>query len=167
MKIKSKNGDYVKNHMLVEEIIDFKKTGVASETLGHYLMLIANGLLSKGNFCSYTYRSDMASEAVLTCIKYLRSFNPERGNAFAYITQICKHSAMAYIKKEHKHADIKSKCYDNYDDMVISQMDDTGNDTKAICYQDYGERRKKKTKIVDTQEKICYNSDEIVIVVGE
>jgi len=162
MKIKNKSGQYVKNADLVREIIDFKTTGIASETLGHYLMLIAAGILSKGNFCSYTYKSDMASEAVLTCIKYLRSFDPARGNAFAYVTQICKHSAVAFIKKEHRHADVKSKCYDNYENMVLAQMEDV--DTKAICYQDYGEKRKRnKKKVVDIKVEVCYNEEEFVL----
>jgi len=144
MKIKNKAGQYVKNADLVREILDFKEKGVASETLGRYLMMIANGLSSKGNFNAYTWKADMASEAVLTCLKYMKSFDPERGNAFAYITQICGHSFVAMIKKEKNHAHIKSHCYDSYDDMVLAQMED--GETKAICYQDYGEKRLKKVK---------------------
>lgn len=106
----SKN--YVSNAELLLEIVDFKSTGIASEELGQMLLAIANNYSSKGNFVGYTWRNDMVAEAVLTCIKYLKNFNPEKStNAFSYVTQICKNSFKLYIKDQNKHSKIKDICF--------------------------------------------------------
>lgn len=148
MKIKNKDGYYLKNSDLVKEIIDFKKNNVASETLGRYLLLIATNLSTKGNFNGYTWRTDMVSEAVLTCIKYLKNFKPNKANAFAYVTQICRHSFIAYIKAERKHSEIKDRCYKCYNDLVIISVDDEDNqpNKKAIDYQQFGEKKRKNVE---------------------
>ena len=99
---------YVNNKDLLKEVIDFKKKGIASNALALMLINIAKRYSSKGSFARYTWREDMVSEAVLTCIKYLKNFNSEKSdNAFAYVTQICKNSFKAYIKKQTKHKEIK------------------------------------------------------------
>lgn len=146
---------YLDNNNLTREIIDFKKTGFASEKLGKYLLLIANNLSSKGNFHGYTWKHDMVSEAVLTCIKYLRNFKAGKTNAFAYVTQICRHSFIAYIKQEHKHSEIKNTCYKIHDDLMDIHNDNNNNGTNsefknnhkiAIDYQQFGQKRKKNKK---------------------
>ena len=117
------NGYYVKNKDLIVEVIKFKEDGVASEELGQMLIAIATKLSTKGNFMSYTWRQDMISEAVLTCIKYLKNFNPDKSqNPFAYITQICKNSFKAYIKSQNKHGIIKDNCYKYYEMLVDSDQ---------------------------------------------
>ena len=56
----------------------------------------------------------MICEAVLTCIKYMHNFNPDKSKyAFAYISKICFNSFRSYIKKQKKHSEIKDKCYNN------------------------------------------------------
>jgi len=117
------NGYYVKNKDLIVEVIKFKEDGVASEELGQMLIAIATKLSTKGNFSNYTWRQDMISEAVLTCIKYLKNFNPEKSqNPFAYITQICKNSFKAYIKGQNKHSVIKDSCYKYYEILVDGEQ---------------------------------------------
>ena len=117
------NGYYVKNKDLIVEVIKFKEDGVASEELGQMLIAIATKLSTKGNFSNYTWRQDMISEAVLTCIKYLKNFNPEKSqNPFAYITQICKNSFKAYIKSQNKHSVIKDSCYKYYEILVDGEQ---------------------------------------------
>lgn len=155
MKIRTEDGYYLKNADLVKEIIKFKKDKVASETLGTYLLSIANNLSTKGNFHGYTWRSDMVSEAVLTCIKYLKNFKPGKTSAFAYVTQICKHSFIAYIKTERKHSEIKDKCYKVYNDLVVMYNNDNDfaqkGDKKAIDYQQFGEKRRRKVVSTDSR----------------
>jgi hypothetical protein len=144
MKIKTKAGYYLKNADLVREILDFKKNSVASETLGKYLLLIARNLSTSGSFNGYTWRTDMVSEATLTCIKYLRNYKPEKSpNAFAYVTQICRHSFIAYIKNEKTHSEIKDKCYKRSDELALI-MSENNTAKKAINYQEIGEKRRKK-----------------------
>jgi len=124
---------YVNNKDLLKEVIDFKKKGIASNALALMLINIAKRYSSKGSFARYTWREDMVSEAVLTCIKYLKNFNSEKSdNAFAYVTQICKNSFKAYIKKQTKHKEIKDICYKNNDIIFEDQKD---YNKKAINYE--------------------------------
>jgi DNA-directed RNA polymerase specialized sigma subunit len=110
--------NYINNADLLAEVILFKSTGVMSENLGKMLLALANNYSSKGNFVGYTWRNDMVSEAVLTCVKYLKNFNPDRSsNVFSYVTQICKNSFKLYIKDQNKHSKIKDICYNTAEDF--------------------------------------------------
>ncbi len=116
------SNNYVNNKELLKEILKFKENNIISEELGDMLLKISNNYSSKGSFAGYTWRSDMVSEAVLTCIRYLKNFNPEKStNAFAYVTQICKNSFKLYIKKQKTHSKIKDICYktvSNYTESI-------------------------------------------------
>lgn len=114
MAPKKKSIYYVSNVELLEEIKDYKKTGICSERLGHMLILMAKNYSSKGNFAGYTWRQDMVSNAVYTCIKYLHNFNPEKSsNAFSYITQIMGNAFKLTIIEEKKFGHIKNICYES------------------------------------------------------
>jgi DNA-directed RNA polymerase specialized sigma24 family protein len=140
------DGHYVGNAELLAEIIIFKRTGIATDKLGGMLLKIANNYTTKGNFIGYTWKNDMVGDAMLTCLKYLKNFNPERSsNAFAYITQICKNSFKAHIKLQKRHSEIKDRCYKNYNVLV-----DSFGDT-AIDYEVLNDKKRKKRTI--RQEK--------------
>jgi DNA-directed RNA polymerase specialized sigma subunit len=103
---------YVSNAELLEEIKKYKVDGKASERLGNMLLLMARNYVSKGNFAGYTWRQDMVSVGVLTCIKYLRNFNPDKSsNAFSYVTQILGNAFKQTILDEKKVGHIKNICY--------------------------------------------------------
>lgn len=103
------------NADLLEEIIRFKTEGKVSESLGKMLLTLATHYSTKSNFSGYTWKQDMVSESICTCIKYLRNFNPEKStNAFAYVTQIVKNSFKLYILEQRKHSIIKDKCFRGY-----------------------------------------------------
>ena len=105
---------YVTNKELLPEIIEFKKTGKMSGELGRMLLAIATNYSSKGSFAGYTWREDMVSDALLTCVKYLHNFDPDKQkypNPFAYITMICHNAFVNYINKQKRHSKIKDICY--------------------------------------------------------
>ena len=106
------NNYYCDNSELLEELSSYKKTKRMSENLGLIILTIARNLSNKGNFAGYTWKDDMIGEAVLTCVKYLHNFEPEKStNPFAYITTCCKNSFIAYIKAQQKHSTIKDQLY--------------------------------------------------------
>lgn len=109
----SKN-NYVKNADLLEEIRDYKKTGTISEELGEMIMLIAENYSKRPSYIGYTWRDDMVSQAVFTCVKYIHNFDPEKSkNPFGYISTICQRAFWTYINKQKKHSEIKDTCYNN------------------------------------------------------
>ena len=137
VKIIKKRKFYVKNKDLLIEIIKYKKTGIISEELGEMIFKIAKNYATKGNFSGYTYIQDMISEAVLTCLKYMHNFNPNKykyPNPFAYFTTIIYHSFLNYIRKQKKHSEIKDICYKRIDLLEEDKYNDYYL-IKAINYQ--------------------------------
>jgi DNA-directed RNA polymerase specialized sigma24 family protein len=125
----SKN--YVSNKNLIEEIKIFKETERMTEELGRMIISIATNYANKGSFIGYTWKADMISEAVLTCVKYLKNFDPTKyanPNPFAYITTIVHHAFISFIKKQNKHSAIKDVLYkakqcfsDEYDNTIVTK----------------------------------------------
>jgi len=116
---------------------------------------IAKNFASKGSYSGYTWKEDMISESVLTCLKYMHNFDPNKQkypNPFAYFTTIIYHSFLNYIKKQKKHSEIKDICYkkinlleeDNYGDYYL---------IKAIDYQILRSLDRVKKKGVIKKEK--------------
>jgi len=110
--------NYITNKELLPVLAKYKETGVISEELGQMFYLIARNLSSKSNWASYTWKEDMIQEAVFTCTKYIKNFDSNKSkNPFAYITQICNNSFVAYVKKQKKHSNIKDTCYKEIDKL--------------------------------------------------
>jgi len=131
-----KTNYYVTNRDLYDEIVKYKETGIMSQELGKMLLLVANKYSSKGNFAGYTWRQDMVSEAIFTCVKYLKNFNPEKStNAFAYVTQIIKNSFIVYINEQKKHSKIKDMCYKGYETYKEENTKDMMSDI-SLNYTD-------------------------------
>lgn len=107
-----KKNNYLSNSEILPEIIQYKETGIASEKYGEIILAIATGLAQKPNFIGYSWKDDMISFAVLTCLKYSKGFNPEKyNNPFAYLTTICYNAFQAYLNTQKKHSTIKDECY--------------------------------------------------------
>ena len=119
---KDKDSYYVNNEDLMPHIYEYRETGVISEEFGKMLLQIAENFANKGSFHGYTWKQDMVSDAILTCIRYMHNFDPmryKRPNPFAYFTSIVKNSFLNYIRKQKKHSEIKDYCYNN-----VHLMDD-------------------------------------------
>jgi hypothetical protein len=112
-KLKEFNMNYLSNKEIVPELVKLRESGVVSEKLGGIFISIATNLSNKANFTGYTWKDEMIGEAIYTCIKYGKNFNPEKSNnGFAYITQICYNSFINYIKKQNRHSEVKQCLYD-------------------------------------------------------
>jgi len=132
---------YVTNKDLIPEIEKYKKQwddekktiiGKPSEELGRMILMIATKYAEKGNFTNYTWKDDMIGDAVFTCLKYIKNFDIEKSqNPFAYITTICRHAFINYIKKQQKHREIKDTCHKRYEIL----FDGPVYICKAINYQ--------------------------------
>lgn len=80
------------------------------EYIAESILLIANKLASKKNFCGYSYLDEMIADSFENCIRYLHNFDPEKTqNAFAYFTQIIFNAFIRRIKKEQKEQYVKLK----------------------------------------------------------
>lgn len=134
--IRKKNEHYITNEDLLKEVILFKEKKVMSENLGKMLLTIATHYATKSNFSGYTWKQDMIAESVLTVVKYLKNFNPDKStNAFAYITQIIKNSFKLYITEQKKHSKIKDICHRGYLLYQDDNKEMTGYVQKSLNYE--------------------------------
>ncbi len=120
-KNRSTSNDYIKNEEMMPLIFEYRRSGLCSEDLGKALLTIATNYANKGNFHGYTWKEDMISEAVLTCIRYMHNFDPmrfEKPNPFAYFTSIIRNAFLNYIRKQKKHSIIKDYCYNHYENLA-------------------------------------------------
>ncbi len=99
MRIKKKPEHYVDNKEFLRALSDYKyhvKTALTEETtrpripnyIGECFLKIAQHLSYRPNFINYPFREDMISDGIENCVQYIDNFDPNRGNPFAYFTQI-------------------------------------------------------------------------------
>lgn len=72
-----------------------------TDFIGKCLLDIATGLTKKWQFSQYSWKDDFIGEAVIHCIRYIDSFDPEKStNPFSYFTQACYYQFLAIIEAE-------------------------------------------------------------------
>ncbi len=104
------------------------------EYVGECLLKIANHLSFKPNFIGYTFREDMVSEGVRTCLQYIDNFNPKISkNPFSYFTQIIYFSFLQKIQTEKKQTYIKNEIIQNmpFDTFDTQQYNSVGETVNA------------------------------------
>ncbi len=120
---------YIDKKEYDKELMNFKKTGRASERLGELFMIHTQRCASAGNFKGYTYRGDMESTAILHLLKYSHNYNPDIGkDAFSYCTSIIHHAFLQVIAKEKKQSMIK--------DALIKNQDKNNNNKLTLNIDD-------------------------------
>ena len=104
--------NYLSNKNLIPQIMHYKETGEATEEFGSQLLLLAKQISNKPSFIGYTWKEDMISFAVYTCLKRAKGFDPEKSdNPFSYLTSIIINAFKAYLNVQKKHSNIKKECY--------------------------------------------------------
>ncbi len=141
---KAKKVIHVKNKDLLREIVAYKATGNYSEELGTMLLKMARKIGDRREFRGYSYLEDMISESVLTCLKYLHNFKPEKNtNAFAYVSTIIFNAFRLCLKKEKKHSKIKDKSLSIRERMIQAEVDGNEVSYEECRDLDWGEKENK------------------------
>ena len=79
-----------------------------SEFIGECFLKIANNFAKKYQFANYSYRDELVADALIHCLRYVDSFDPEKSqNPFSYFTQTCYYQFLERIKEEKKEAYVK------------------------------------------------------------
>lgn len=106
-----------------------------SNYIGECFIMIATGLAMKHNFRNYSYINDCKADAIMTCLKYVRSYDPDRRNpdtgqatsALSYFTQVCHYAFLGRIKIEQKQTKVKKALIYSADfDTFSTQDEDAG-----------------------------------------
>lgn len=158
---------YVDNKKLYADICDWleRRNVDPQAKMGDFtaraIILIANNLVKRWNFQNYTYKDEMALDAIEICARYLHKFDVTKyKNPHAYITKICEQACITRLKKESRQTRIK---YRYYLEAIpdLEEYDDEGNPIQVdySFFKDIGEKLKegsdlKKAATIeeDTQE---------------
>jgi hypothetical protein len=132
------------------------------EYLGDCFLKIARGLGMKYNFRQYSFLNDMIGDAVMTCLKRIRSYDPDRisdktnkpTSAFSYFTRVCWYEFLAKIKEEDYEASVKWALFMQSDlDSFVAGADeaedfkmDLNDFIRAIGPQKHLQKKEKKKK---------------------
>lgn len=127
-QVEKQKKEYVNNKALYEEFVKYyakKQEWIANGSvgkrppltnkIGQAIMDISQRRCYSRNFIGYTdsWKQEMVSDAIETCVMYAHNFNPEKyNNPFAYLTQLVTNAIINRIKKEHKQTYIKYKAFD-------------------------------------------------------
>jgi len=144
---------YINNKDFLQALIDYKKSCIESRELGkedppipNYIgecfLKIANHLIRKPNFISYSFKEEMISDGIENCIMYFRNFDPEKSNnPFAYFTQIIYYAFLRRIVKEKKQLYIKYKSTQQFGILDQGEMyeDENGNMRQFEMYDNISE----------------------------
>ena len=121
--------NYIDKHEMHAALKKFKEDRIAAaeaglpeprvpEYIGSCLLLIAKGLAMKHNFRNYSFIDEMVSDAVYACLKYVKSYDPDRvgadgkpTSAFTYFTQTCWYSFINRISDEKKQTQLKKEMF--------------------------------------------------------
>lgn len=89
--------------------------------------IMANKISYQRNFIRYTYRTDMISEAMIICLKYVATFDCEKSkNPYSYFNQAINNSFVQFIQKEKKQSIIKNE-------MLILYKNRTEGHGRKVC----------------------------------
>lgn len=102
---------YCNKAEMLEELRQYKKTGVISEKLGAMFLEIAKRYSSKPCFYNYPDRMDWISSSVLRMIEKIDKFdvNHSKANPFFYFTRIVQRKIFAEITKVRKRVAISNQ----------------------------------------------------------
>ena len=88
-------------------------------------MQICENLSRSGKFVGYSWREEMVNDAIVSCIKFARNFNPEKSeNPFAFYTQIAYNSFLKRIQIEKQRLDGLAE----YRDQITTLYDIQGEE---------------------------------------
>lgn len=158
-----KLGDHRVNWLKAKE--DGTEPPVVPDDIAEMFLLLATKLSTRFNFSGYTWKDDMISDAVISCLKSAHKFNPDVSNAaFSYMNLLSWRAFTDLIKQEKEHAYVKAKMfYMIPEDSFDTQEQDEGDfeftqdfipyfDVQEYEKKDNERRLKNKKKKDDTKE---------------
>ena len=136
---------------------------------------IAKGVGTKHNFRNYSYLDDMIQDAVFTCLKNIKSFDPDRGTSpFSYFTQCVWYAFLGTIKAEKRKEQLKRDMFFRGDceTYSVSVADEGGefqlsyvefiksHNTDTAAYETTEKKKKKKFDLKHTNISCLYEDSE-------
>jgi len=104
------------------------------EYLGKCFIDIANGYAKKPRFCMYAFVEDMKADAIINCVKYIRTFKPEKTkNPFSYFTAAAHNAFLQRVETERDSLCARYYTYQNL------QIEEQMNGEHGVCPEELNE----------------------------
>lgn len=125
-----------------------------SEYIGECICKIATRVSFKSNFVNYTYRDEMVSDSIETCLLRIDNFDPEKSsNPFAYFTRIIMNAFIGRIQKEKKQSIIKGKIILNLPFDVYDIQEHDADNTYTNTFIEFMQNNEAILDLVRSTEK--------------
>lgn len=119
--------NYVNNAEFYKRIVEWKESGEETipNDIAATIMMICKNLAKSGKFAGYSWIEAMVGDAILSCIKFCRNFDPTKSkNPFAFYTQIAYNSFIKRIQIEKQRLDGLAE----YRDQITTLYDIQGEE---------------------------------------
>lgn len=115
--------DYINNKefgiQLTEHRINWLKSKedeteppIVPDAIAATFLMLAKKLATRYNFSGYTWRDDMVSDAVISCLKSAHKFDINVSTqSFSYFSLLCWRAFTDLIKQEKEHAYVRAKMF--------------------------------------------------------
>lgn len=111
--------NYCDRAELHRELMLYKATGKPSDELIQMFYDITNGFLSSNLSRRHVDNQDKSAYAIQSLYLYSHNYNEQKGNAFAYCTQIVKNAFHYYNKRWVKKYDDYETAYEHLGNLGI------------------------------------------------
>ena len=114
--------NYVNNEEFYNRLVEWKKSGKEEipDDIALMIVKICRNLAKSGKFCGYTWIEEMIGDAILSCIKFCKNFDPDKSkNPFAFYSQIAYNSFIKRIGIENQ----KLATMAEYKDQLVTLYD--------------------------------------------
>lgn len=129
-----KKNYYIDKKNFYEEIKNYKNTKIINDSLANMFTILVKKISHKFSFRGYSEAEldDMKSEAVISCMNALDSFNirNKKKNPFSYFTQVVMNSYRYYLKQMYRHENFKEEMIEEYYKSIGKQFEGT---RKRVC----------------------------------
>ena len=106
--------NYINRKEFHEAVMESKSLGEPTVRVCNLLRLLIDRFLSGPRYCRYDphTKEDLASAALIKCLKNIKNYNPARGSPFSYYSLCCACACKDLLKKQYKQANIQRELRD-------------------------------------------------------
>ncbi|QIG65686.1 RNA polymerase sigma factor for late transcription [Ochrobactrum phage vB_OspM_OC] len=146
---KKKTNNYIDKDKMWREFKAYKERKQANpdepcpDYLAKCFMDIANNLSTKYRFRGYMHIEDMRQDAVMLCVRYIDSYDPDRGTSpFSYFTSVITNGFFQSINNERRYLYKKYKAIENsriFESISDSQENDDSSYQENDIYSKHAQ----------------------------
>ena len=125
--------------------------------IGECIVKICTNLSYSNNFIGYTYRDEFIEDAIENCIKYIKSFDPNKSkHAFTYFSKVAYYAFLRRLKKEKEEQRVKFKMMSDsttLQDIIEQHGSDTSDVDMQAVVEQIQQFLKQNEKLLDSPTK--------------